>query len=66
MFHDDQFEPWEPIDPDTEIGVSDGKGGVLSFCCSENRHDECMGMLEFRMGNIRVSCNCPCHDKKKE
>jgi len=47
------------------IGISDGDGGVISFCCHEGRHAECMGMTEvsFRPG-MRIFCACDCHFKE--
>lgn len=51
---------------DKQIGFSDGKGGVISFCCHERRHAECMGLLEEDWHNLRIKCACKCHRAKSK
>jgi hypothetical protein len=44
------------------IGISDGAGGVISFCCHEQRHQECSGMTEAALSSsMRAACACQCH-----
>jgi len=53
----------KPIaDPNTPIGVADGQGGIISFCCSEDRHVECNGTTEVMLlPSVDVKCECMCH-----
>lgn len=49
---------------DDQIGVADGKGGVISFCCHEGRHSECTGVTEVAMSQfLRIQCVCRCHEQ---
>ena len=44
------------------IGVYAGDGRVVSHCCFEGRHAECMGMTENTLRiDLRFYCMCECH-----